>query len=53
LRQYISDLAVQKEQEFTVLDKEAQKCRVDSNRTPARPAPAKAKAPAPAKPNIK
>ncbi len=40
LRQYISDLAVQKEQEFTVLDKEAQKCRVDTNRQPAK-APAK------------
>jgi hypothetical protein len=54
LRQYITDLAVQKEQEFTVLDKEAQKCRVESNRQPARPSPAKAsKAPAAAKKNTK
>jgi hypothetical protein len=42
LRQYISALAVQKEQEFTVLDKEAQRCRVDANRQSAAPkSPAK------------
>lgn len=41
LRQYITDLAVQKEAESTVLEKEAQRCRVDANRPPPRPAPAK------------
>jgi hypothetical protein len=40
LRQYISDLAVQKEQELAVIDKEAQRCRTIINRQPA-PAPAK------------
>jgi hypothetical protein len=40
LRQYISDLAAQKEQEFSVADREAQRCRATVNRQPA-PAPAK------------
>ncbi|HXP83553.1 MAG TPA: hypothetical protein VN841_02465 [Bryobacteraceae bacterium] len=49
LRDYISDLANQKEQEFTVVDREAQRCRTNLNRQPAtqpstRPAPAKAPA---------
>jgi hypothetical protein len=39
LRQYISDLADQQEQEFAVADKEAQRCRVQLNRQPA-PKPA-------------
>jgi len=47
LRQYITDLATQKEQEFTVLDREAQKCRVETNRLQVRPAPAKTPAKAP------
>jgi hypothetical protein len=43
LRQYISDLAEQREQEFAVADKEAQRCRVLLNRqpAPAKPAPPK------------
>ena len=41
------DLATQKEQEFTVLDREAQKCRVETNRLQVRPAPAKTPAKAP------
>jgi len=41
LRDYITDLAAQKEQEFAVVDQEAQRCRGSLNRTPARPAPAK------------
>jgi hypothetical protein len=44
LRQYISDLADQKEQEFAVADKEAQRCRTQLNRQaapkPAAPKPA-------------
>jgi hypothetical protein len=37
LRQYISDLAVQKEQEFQVADREAQRCRgMLLNQTPAK-----------------
>jgi hypothetical protein len=32
LQQYISDLASQKEQEFSVIDREAQRCRVTVNR---------------------
>ena len=47
LRQYISDLADQKEQELAVADKEAQRCRVQLNRQPA---PAKPAAPKPANP---
>jgi hypothetical protein len=43
LRQYISDLAAQKEQEFAVVDKEAQRCRTQVNR-PAPPKPAAPKA---------
>jgi hypothetical protein len=37
LRQYITDLAQQKEQEFTIIDQEAQRCRTDLLR-PAAPA---------------
>ena len=48
LRQYISDLADQKEQELAVADKEAQRCRVQLNRQPA---PAKPAAPKPANPS--
>jgi hypothetical protein len=44
LRQYISDLADQREQEFAVADKEAQRCRVQLIRQPA---PAKPAAPKP------
>ena len=40
LRQYIGDLAVQREQEFAVADREAQRCRATINRQPA-PAPPK------------
>lgn len=35
LRQYITDLAAQKEQEFQVVDKEAQRCRGVLSRQPA------------------
>ena len=45
LRQYITDLATQKEQEFSVVDKEAQRCRTTVNR--AVPAPPKPAAPKP------
>ncbi len=39
LRQYITDLAVTKEQEFDIADKEAQRCRGTLNKqTPAKPA---------------
>ncbi|HLX46453.1 MAG TPA: hypothetical protein VKR43_23560 [Bryobacteraceae bacterium] len=38
LRQYITDLAVTKEQEFKVVDQEAQRCRGVLSRQPARPA---------------
>ena len=47
LRQYIADLAEQKEQEFAIADKEAQRCRVQLNRQPA---PAKPAAPKPVTP---
>lgn len=51
LRDYITDLASQKEQEFTVVDREAQRCRTTLNRQPApRPAATPAKAPAAPKP---
>ena len=40
LREYITDLATQREQELRILDQEAQRCRVEINRTPA---PAKSK----------
>ena len=43
LRQYITDLAAQNEQEFAVVDREAQRCRDDQNRTSARPPTAPAK----------
>lgn len=36
LRQYITDLAATKEQEFEIADKEAQRCRATLNRLPAR-----------------
>jgi hypothetical protein len=48
LRQYVSDLAQTKEQEFQIVDQEAQRCRGTLMRqTPARTAP-KADAPKPA-----
>jgi hypothetical protein len=37
LRQYISDLASQKEEEFAVVQREAQRCRVLSVQPPTRP----------------
>lgn len=40
LRQYIMDLANQKEQEFAVIDKEAQRCRAEISSQPNRPAAA-------------
>jgi hypothetical protein len=43
LRQYISDLATQNEQEFAVVEREAQRCRDEQNKQPARPAAAPAK----------
>jgi hypothetical protein len=44
LRQYITDLANNKEQEFQIVDKEAQRCRgVLNKQAPARPAPPKKK----------
>jgi hypothetical protein len=45
LRQYITDLATQKEEEFAVVDKEAQRCRSTLSRPAA--APAKPAAPKP------
>ncbi len=50
LQQHIADLAAQKEQEFAVVDQEAQRCRGVVTRTPAKPAPAKPAAPKPAVP---
>lgn len=42
LRQHITDLAAQQEQELSVVDQEAQRCRTSLNpRTPARPSPAR------------
>jgi hypothetical protein len=44
LRQFITDLATQNEQEFSVVEREAQRCREDQNKLapPARsPAPVK------------
>jgi hypothetical protein len=38
LRQYITDLAVTKEQEFKVVDQEAQRCRGVLSRQPVKPA---------------
>jgi hypothetical protein len=49
LRQYIADLADQKEQEFAIADKEAQRCRVQLNRQSG---PAKPAAPRPVKPQL-
>jgi hypothetical protein len=46
LKQHITDLAAQKEQEFAVVDKEAQRCRGQVTR----PAPARPAAPKPAAP---
>ena len=44
LRQYITDLAAAKEQEFEIADKEAQRCRGTITRqTPAKPPVAKKK----------
>lgn len=43
LRQYLTDLAATKEQEFQVVDKEAQRCRGVLSRQPAHPAPARKK----------
>ena len=46
LRQYITDLATTKEQEFEIADKEAQRCRGSlSKPTPAKPAAPKKKQP--------
>ena len=41
LRQYITDLALTKEQEFKVVDQEAQRCRGVLSHQPSKPAPAK------------
>jgi hypothetical protein len=38
LQRYILDLAVEKEQQFTVVDREAQRCRSNLSRQPAEPA---------------
>jgi hypothetical protein len=43
LRQYITDLAATKEQEFEIADKEAQRCRATLNKPAAKPAAAKKK----------
>jgi hypothetical protein len=37
LRQYITDLAATKEQEFKIVDQEAQRCRTNLSRQPATP----------------
>lgn len=51
LQQHITDLATQKEQEFAVVDQEAQRCRGVVTRPPARPAtPARPPGATPAKP---
>ena len=51
LRQYITDLAQTKEEEFQVVDREAQRCRGNLMSKPAaRPAPAAPKPAAPAAP---
>jgi hypothetical protein len=41
LRQYITDLATQNEQEFAVVEREAQRCREEQNKSRPAPAPAK------------
>ena len=43
LRQYISDLATQNEQEFSVVEREAQRCRDEQNKLTPRPPAAPAK----------
>ncbi len=43
LRQYITDLAAQNEQEFAVVEREAQRCRDQQNKQAPRPAAAPAK----------
>ena len=43
LRQYITDLAAQNEQEFAVVEREAQRCREDQNKRAPAAAPAKIK----------
>jgi len=54
LRQFITDLATQNEQEFAVVEREAQRCREDLNRVPQNSAPPRsAPAPGPAKRNTK
>lgn len=45
LQQHITELAAQKEQEFAVVDQEAQRCRGTVTRTPVRPAAPKSTAP--------
>ena len=45
LREYIGELASQEEQQLAVVDQEAQRCRGNLTRTPARPAPVKKAAP--------
>lgn len=52
LRQYITDLASQNEQESAVLEREAQRCREEQNRVPQAKPPARPAA-APAKRNTK
>lgn len=47
LRQFITDLAGQREQEFSLADREAQRCRDNLNRQPAQRTPAPAKKTAP------
>lgn len=51
LQEHITDLAAQKEQEFAVVDQEAQRCRGTVTRPPARPAPPKPAAPKTTPPN--
>ena len=41
LREYITDLAAQNEQQLAVMDREAQRCREEQNAVHAAPAPAK------------
>jgi hypothetical protein len=43
LRQYMIDLSVTKEQEFAVVEREAQRCQVELNRNPLAPPPATAR----------
>jgi hypothetical protein len=43
LRQYITDLATQNEQEFAVVEREAQRCREDQNKLAPNPAAAPVK----------